>query len=444
MRTLLAAALLLVCGCGPKSQGTIPGPAPGPGGPLTYLPAKTEIVVGFNRLGTEDQARAAVKGLLAVAEEEDLEMPDCLIDVVARVEWGMAGLSPNMTEIGLLVHGDGLHVLVDACAKTHGVTSTVAGDTTTYRYEDNQLPVRWLGPDEAVVRTAGDATLPKGHPLAQAMARTDTKSSLWGVAHGASVGMLGREFGLELRGIRGSGQVGNDDVIAQLVFSFEGDDGVRAARKTLDQYLRELGKMGGDSLQPLIKALQVSRDGNDLHLSIAVTTDAIEKAIPDHKMLLPFLEAFRASGGVALAVVALPSFMKYGRKSKSSEAVVHLKQMYDGARSFYEGGSGTPPRFPKSAPAIAPPLGSCCRQGGKCQPDPTLWTDATWQELKFSVDDPSYYSYGYASDSKTFTATAFGDLDCDGVYSTFEMVGSIAADGTVTGQGGMFRDKELE
>ncbi len=43
-----------------------------------------------------------------------------------------------------------------------------------------------------------------------------------------------------------------------------------------------------------------------------------------------------------------------------------------------------------------------------------------------------------------FFADAFGDLNCDGVYSTFEMMGAVQADGSVTGQAGMFRDKELE
>jgi len=158
-----------------------------------------------------------------------------------------------------------------------------------------------------------------------------------------------------------------------------------------------------------------------------------------------------------LAAVAIPAFMKNSRKAKTTEAVTNVKKLYDGARSYFEEesngrGSITPiaKQFP-NAPAtpIAPAVTVCCGQAGhKCAPDPSLWTDASWQALKFSMDDPHYYSYGYASsgvdNASTFAAQAFGDLDCDTTYSTFEMVGSVQTDGTVTGQAGMFKDSELE
>jgi prepilin-type N-terminal cleavage/methylation domain-containing protein len=159
-----------------------------------------------------------------------------------------------------------------------------------------------------------------------------------------------------------------------------------------------------------------------------------------------------------LAAVAIPAFMKNARKAKTAEAVTNVKKMYDGARSYYEEemnarGSITPiaKQFPHPTEADkdVPTKGSCCdSDGDKCAPDPTLWTDSYWQALKFSMDDPHYYSYtynasGFDVDSK-FSATANGDLNCNGTFSTFEMVGEINADRSVTGQAGMFRDKELE
>ena len=106
--------------------------------------------------------------------------------------------------------------------------------------------------------------------------------------------------------------------------------------------------------------------------------------------------------------------------------------------------------FP-ATPAVstAPALTACCAAAGKkCAPAPALWTDPSWQALKFSMDDPHYYAYTYLSSgtdlTSAFTARANGDLDCDTTYSTFEMVGSIQADGTVTGQAGFFKDRELE
>lgn len=143
---------------------------------------------------------------------------------------------------------------------------------------------------------------------------------------------------------------------------------------------------------------------------------------------------------------------KPGADPRTAEAVTNVKKIYDGARSYYEEESHArgsvavlPKQFPNppAKPGPVPPLGTCCHAPDhKCAPDPRLWTDATWQALKFSMDDPHYYAYEYQASgtgtSATFTVAAYGDLNCDGVYSTFEMVGSVQADGTVTGQGGMF------
>jgi type II secretory pathway pseudopilin PulG len=153
-----------------------------------------------------------------------------------------------------------------------------------------------------------------------------------------------------------------------------------------------------------------------------------------------------------LAAVAIPAFMKNSRKAKGIESTMNVKRMYDGARMYYEesrmeNGEGQFPVTP--AVSTVPALGACCEAPGrKCAPDPSLWTDPTWQALRFSMDDPHYYSYRYEAEGKgataQFSAGAHGDLDCDGVYSTFEMVGGVRPDGTVTGAAGMFRDRELE
>jgi len=158
-----------------------------------------------------------------------------------------------------------------------------------------------------------------------------------------------------------------------------------------------------------------------------------------------------------LAAVAIPAFMKNARKAKTAEATTNVKKLYDGARSYFEETNNArgninplPPQFPRTATtATQPGLTVCCASASKkCAPDPTLWTEPTWQALKFSMDDPHYYSYTYTgagvANAATFSATANGDLDCDTTYSTFEMVGSVQADGTVTGQAGFFKDLELE
>jgi hypothetical protein len=139
---------------------------------------------------------------------------------------------------------------------------------------------------------------------------------------------------------------------------------------------------------------------------------------------------------------------EYIKKSKGAEAMTSLKMIELGARQFAEvehvesGQSG----FPSTSAGPTPPLGACCKgEKGKCPPDPALWSQPPWSELHFAVDDPHYFSYEYkgAPDGKSFTAFAYGDLDCDGTYSTFSATGAIGPDGAAT-VGELSRDNPLE
>ena len=156
---------------------------------------------------------------------------------------------------------------------------------------------------------------------------------------------------------------------------------------------------------------------------------------------------------IAKCLAMVAEFETYIAKSKTSEAREFVKKLYDGARSYYmdPGGGGItpiPPQFPAPSVGPTPPLGECCKQGGKCAPERDTWEAPTWTALMFAVDDPHYYSYQYevVDPAKKFVVRAFGDLDCDGVYSTFEMTGEINAefsDGPA-GSAALFREQELE
>lgn len=171
-----------------------------------------------------------------------------------------------------------------------------------------------------------------------------------------------------------------------------------------------------------------------------------------------------------LAAVAVPAYLKNIKKSKTTEATLHIKKIQEGALSYYheenvKSGSAVPiaRQFPDTAAVpTAPALEACCPN--KCAPNAALWADPTWQALKFSVDDPHYYSYSYTHDAVSvasgataqaladgttpteyFFASANGDLNCDGVlFSTFEMFGAISKNGDVTTSAGMFKNLELE
>ena len=153
-----------------------------------------------------------------------------------------------------------------------------------------------------------------------------------------------------------------------------------------------------------------------------------------------------------LAAVAIPAFMKYIKKSKTAEASQFVKKIYDGARQYYmnppqPGLTPVDPQFPdQAATAEVPAVGTCCPS--KCAPNAAQWTPETWVALQFSVDDPHYYSYAYETPDvfTEFTARARGDLDCDGQFSLFEMLGvinSTFSDGP-SGNASLKRVNELE
>ena len=128
----------------------------------------------------------------------------------------------------------------------------------------------------------------------------------------------------------------------------------------------------------------------------------------------------------------------HAQKRKTAEARNNLLMLYQGARQRYTEAAemaeaGTPPpAAPLLAPSTAPipALGACCRQGGRCAPESSQWQASPWKELGFAIDVPHYYSYEYRVDrsSATFTVLAYGDLDCDGTFSTFSIQGSTGGD----------------
>jgi type IV pilus assembly protein PilA len=155
-----------------------------------------------------------------------------------------------------------------------------------------------------------------------------------------------------------------------------------------------------------------------------------------------------------LAAVAIPAFMKYIRRSKTTEASMNVRKLFDSSVSYYEAehadrtGSILAKQFPSTA-ALAPTTQCCTLPGEKCPPNPTTWeVTPTWASLNFSVDDPFYYQYHYDSSgtdlASQFTAAANGNLDCDTILSTFERTGTVDAQHNVSGGSGLFIANDIE
>src|SRR6201996_598917 len=155
-----------------------------------------------------------------------------------------------------------------------------------------------------------------------------------------------------------------------------------------------------------------------------------------------------------LAAVAIPSFIKYTRRSKTSEALMNIRKMYDGAVAYYVGehadinGSIHNRQFPTSAPPVPTLAVITANAGTKYQSHPSEWKQGGWVALDFMVQDPQYFSYAYTSNGLTFTdatsdMTAQGDLNGNALYSLFRR-SCVGTNDGVQGSSGLYSINELE
>jgi type IV pilus assembly protein PilA len=127
-----------------------------------------------------------------------------------------------------------------------------------------------------------------------------------------------------------------------------------------------------------------------------------------------------------LAAVAIPAFMDYMKRSKKTEAALQLNKIgKNNKRAYMENSQFVVPDGPD-----APTKGTtgCCGAAGAtpnhCKADPAAWQTGGWKELEFEIDEDTLFYYNYKGGATTFTATAVGDLDCDGTPVTYTLTGT--------------------
>lgn len=174
------------------------------------------------------------------------------------------------------------------------------------------------------------------------------------------------------------------------------------------------------------------------------------KQIKDRGFTLVELMIVVAIIGV-LAVLAVYGVRKYLANAKTAEARNSLGQLAKDASMAVEREKGTTAVL--AVGGVAPIVRSFCStatntipssntlvSGQKYQSNKTEWNTGDpatgWNCLKFSLEEPQYFMYSYSSantDSNAggFSAQAFGDLNGDGLFSTFTVVGA-AYSGAVT------------
>jgi hypothetical protein len=135
------------------------------------------------------------------------------------------------------------------------------------------------------------------------------------------------------------------------------------------------------------------------------------------------LSALFAIGGSVLAAT-VPGFLGSLRASRFAEAL-------DGLQLVAARANGVALTSPLSMayPESAPLTPSVVPAGKRILDPPGTWSHPTWRVLDFEMERPHFYSFEFESDlgdeMAEFTARALGDLDGDGQFSRFSIVGAI-------------------
>ncbi len=158
-----------------------------------------------------------------------------------------------------------------------------------------------------------------------------------------------------------------------------------------------------------------------------------------------------------LAAVAIPAFINYVKRSKTTEAFENLRSMYVGASSYYQmeryqrgvnTQSSTHCQVASQTASIAP------SNQKQTMPDTDVAGGTSFNALNVAFSDPIYYQYGVTSSStacnlgggrtSVYTFTATGDLDNDDTLSTFELAAGANDDNDLFRAPGFYTVNELE
>ena len=165
-----------------------------------------------------------------------------------------------------------------------------------------------------------------------------------------------------------------------------------------------------------------------------------------------------------LAAIAIPAFINYVKRSKTSEAGANLKSLFQGAAAYYEaenwgqgmvtaGGTAAASSHCDTADANQSGLPTDAKRVVNWQAE----TDAAaFTALNFAPADPIYFDYNVttaddssscansASDTTIYTFEANGDLDGDTTQSTFQLSAGSNPDNALYRAPGIYSNLPLE
>jgi type IV pilus assembly protein PilA len=155
-----------------------------------------------------------------------------------------------------------------------------------------------------------------------------------------------------------------------------------------------------------------------------------------------------------LAALAIPAFIGYVRRSKTSEATGNVNAMFKAAASYLS--------VERTTQGMAAGTATACIVGSEAQ-NPSAPNQnkqqyspgVNAQALGFSIADFVYYGYGFTSvvaaggcgqpaSSSMYTFFAVGNLDGDATSSRFELAAGTDSETTLYHARGFFIQNEIE
>ena len=142
-----------------------------------------------------------------------------------------------------------------------------------------------------------------------------------------------------------------------------------------------------------------------------------------------------------LCSIAGVAWMRYVKRSRTTEAVGHLQKMWVGSIAYYESDhadkNGTLLRrqFP-DGDDTAVEQDCCLAQQGRCLGNDPVYLTEPWLALGFNISDSHLYRpvMRQTSDpTKNLWLEAWGNLDCDTVLAVFIRKADVTAGGDVQG-----------
>jgi type II secretory pathway pseudopilin PulG len=155
-----------------------------------------------------------------------------------------------------------------------------------------------------------------------------------------------------------------------------------------------------------------------------------------------------------LSALAMYGLARYVRHAKTAEAVGSVMAIAEAAAAYYDGSDATQPagttpdaaramrHFPPPSNGSVPASPEMIR-GKRYQSGMADWAGPPWADLRFSIPQPQYFLYSFESQGSgtqaKASAVAHGDLDGDGLMSTYRLGLSVDH---ATGKARV--DKEIE